>query len=155
MSGKIDPLAIHPELIATLAEWHDREWRHLNPDSYDIQARIEDYRRAMDPDQIPVMLVAHDNGKPMGSVQLINDDMETHPELSPWLASLYVHPEYRQQGIATRLILEIEETARQLGFDQLYLFTEDRDSFYKKLGWRELFREIYYGESVTVMQKHL
>lgn len=154
MPCQIDPLADFPDMIQTLAEWHDLEWRHLNPDNYDLQARISEYRQANSPDHIPVMLVAHDNSKPMGSVRLIDDDMETHPELAPWLASLYVHPDFRRQGIATRLISEIEKTAKRLGFDQLYLFTEDRKDFYKKLGWRELFRETYYSENVTVMTKN-
>jgi hypothetical protein len=45
--------------------------------------------------------------------------------------------------------------AKQFGFDQIYLFTEDKTEMYSKLGWSELFREKYYGEDVSVMTKSL
>ena len=155
MPCQIDYLAKFPDLIPILASWHQREWQHLNPDSYSIEARIAEYQDALEPDRIPVMLVAHDSGKPLGSVRLIDDDMESHPELAPWLASLYVHPHFRRQGIATQLVRETENLARQLGYEQLFLYTEDRDDLYQALGWNELFREQYYEQIVTVMSKVL
>lgn len=156
MHFKIDRLAKYPGLIPVLAKWHHRQWQHLNPESYDEQARREDYLRATaDTTSLPQMLVAHINGHALGSARLIKNDMDTHPELTPWLASLYVPPDFRRHGVATRLITEIETMAKQFGFDQIYLFTEDKTAMYSKLGWSELFREKYYGEEVSVMTKSL
>ncbi|MGD8783074.1 MAG: GNAT family N-acetyltransferase [Thioalkalispiraceae bacterium] len=155
MQYRIEPIARRPELIPVLAQWHDQEWRHLNPAHYDLQARIAEYQQATTSSPLPVMLVAHQQGAAMGSARLIADDMETHPELSPWLASLYVHPDYRQQGVATRLINEIELSANRLGFEQIYLFTEDKAQLYKRLDWQEYAHDVYFGQSVMIMKKAL
>lgn len=156
MHCRIDHLAKYPGLIPVLARWHHRQWQHLNPASYDLQARINDYQQtATDPISLPQMLIAHINGHALGSARLVVSDMDTHPELTPWLASLYVPPDFRRQGIATRLIAEIENSAKQLGFESLYLFTEDRKNMYQKLGWQEQFSENYFNERVFVMVKNL
>ena len=155
MDFLIEPLTNHPQLIPLLAEWHHQEWQHLNPESYDLQSRIKEYQEAASSSGLPSMLVAHNNGQALGSVRLIKNDLDTHPELSPWLASLYVHPDYRRRGIATRLITELEDFTLQLGFQRLYLFTEDRQQMYQKLGWEQQFVEDYHQQPVTVMAKYL
>ena len=155
MHFKIDRLVKYPGLIPVLAKWHHRQWQHLNPDSYDEQARREDYRLAIDSTGLPQMLIAHINGHALGSARLIQSDLDTHPELTPWLASLYVPPDFRLHGVATRLIAEIENMAKQFGFKKIYLFTEDKSGMYTKLGWQEQFREKYHGEDIIVMSKQL
>lgn len=155
MHCKIDHLEKYPGLIPVLARWHHREWQHLNPVTYDLQARINDYQQtASDSTSLPQMLVAHLNGHALGSARLVMSDMDTHPELGPWLASLFVPPDFRRHGIATRLIAEIEVTAKQLGFDRLHLFTEDKSEMYSNLGWQEQSREKYYDRQVIVMTKN-
>jgi len=156
MHCKIDHLEKYPGLIPVLARWHHREWQHLNPVTYDLQARVNDYQQTTsDSTSLPQMLVAHLNGHALGSARLVMNDMDSHPELSPWLASLFVPPDFRRHGIATQLITEIEITAKQLGFDQLYLYTEDKSEMYSNLGWQEQRRESYYGEQVTILSKKL
>lgn len=156
MHFKIDPLSKYPGLIPVLARWHHREWKHLNHESYDLETRIEDYRQAVtNTSSLPQMLVAHLNGHALGSARLIESDMDTHPELGPWLASLFVPPDFRRQGIASRLIPEIESVARQLGHSKIYLFTEDMEDLYKKQEWQPECCEEYYGETVTIMSKIL
>jgi predicted N-acetyltransferase YhbS len=155
MNYLIEPVAKHIELIPVLAHWHHQEWQHLNPESYDLQSRIKEYQEVVNSPGLPAMLVAHNNSQALGSVRLIKNDMDTHPELGPWLASLYVHPDFRRQGIATSLIRELEDVTRQLGFQDLYLFTEDRQQMYQKLGWQQLLIERYYNEQVVIMVKHL
>lgn len=155
MDYQIEPLATHPELIPLLAQWQHQEWQHLNPPSYDLQSRIEEYQQAISTSGLPVMLVAHHNGQALGSIRLIENDMASHPELGPWLASLYVHPDFRGQGIAMHLISEIENVARQLGFQHIYLYTEDRQLMYQRLGWQKQFSEHYYNKEVEVMTKVL
>jgi N-acetylglutamate synthase-like GNAT family acetyltransferase len=66
-----------------------------------------------------------------------------------------VHPDYRQQGVATRLINEIELSATRLGFEQIYLFTEDKAQLYKRLDWQEYAHDVYFGQSVMIMKKAL
>ncbi len=155
MHFKISPLAEITSAIPVLANWHHQEWKHLNDPAYDLSARINDYEKIIDADSFPAMFVAHNEDTALGSVRLIDDDMDTHPELTPWLASLYVHPDYRHKGIGSALIQTIEDTASKLNFKTIYLFTEDKQTIYQKQDWQIYANEIYYDQAVTIMCKTL
>lgn len=86
-----------------------------------------------------------------GSASIVKSDLDTHPHLSPWLASVYVHPNYRCQGIATKLIEQCIDNARLSGAQTLYLFTPDQADFYRKRGWQHIESNSYHGESIDIM----
>ena len=136
----IDDLANRAELIPTLARWHLAQWAYLNPGDA-LERRIARLQNHCGSEAIPTTFVAH--------------DMDTHPELSPWLASVYVAPEFRRQGIGSALVRRVGEEARKLGHQNCYLFTPDRDAFYTQLGWRISSREAYRGEIEIVMELEL
>jgi N-acetylglutamate synthase-like GNAT family acetyltransferase len=96
--------------------------------------------------------VAHEDDVPIGTAALVEFDMETRRDLTPWLADVVVSPERRGSGIGTRVVEFIVERARELGVRRLYLFTPDRESFYARMGWSVLERTEYRGEPVVVMQ---
>lgn len=151
---RIDYLKNHSHYIPLLASWHQQQWRHLNPPQYDIQQRRNEYLQACQLDDIPLMLIAHDGQDVLGSVRIIVDDMETHPQWSPWLASLFVAEPYRRQGIAQALITRALQEAGRLGYARLYLFTEDQQLYYQRLGWQVIMHESYYDENVYVMRRN-
>jgi GNAT superfamily N-acetyltransferase len=83
---------------------------------------------------------------------LLPGDMDTHPELSPWLGGVFVLPEYRRRGIGSALIRHSISQAGALGFSHLYLYTNGAERVYERLGWEEWRREAYEGRMVTVME---
>jgi len=83
----------------------------------------------------PVTLIAECDDIPVGTVSLVALDDIDHVPYTPWLASLYVLPEYRSRGIARILMDRIADIARKRGADTLYLHTEHADGYYEKLGW--------------------
>jgi N-acetylglutamate synthase-like GNAT family acetyltransferase len=87
----------------------------------------------------------------LGSASLIAHDMDTRMDLSPWLASVYVTPAYRDRGLGSTLVRRIASEAATLGFERLYLFTPDRERFYARLGWTVLERTVYRGYDQVVM----
>ena len=155
MQFQISPVAQIASSISILASWHHQQWQHLNDPIYDLKARIADYRNIANANQYPAMFVAHQNSRPLGSIRLVENDMETHSELSPWLASLYVHQDYRRNGIGTALIRTIEIVTSELKFKTIYLFTEDKSFLYEKMGWQVHCNEIYYNQATTIMKKIL
>lgn len=155
MRYQISPLADIKSAIPVLATWHHQEWLHLNDPDYNLNVRIADYEQIANANSFPAMFVAHQNMKPLGSVRLIAEDMDTHPELSPWLASLYVHQDYQRKGIGSALIKKIEHTAGKLNFKTIYLFTEDKQAIYKNLAWQVFANETYLNQAVTIMSKTL
>ena len=97
------------------------------------------------------MFVAVHNAKVIGTAAFDDDDMDTHPELSPWLASLYVDKKHRKKGIGEALVRRIIEEARSTNVKNLYLFTPDQQHFLERFGGKTLFQEEYYGELESVM----
>ena len=54
-------------------------------------------------------------------------------ELTPWLGFAYTHPDYRGRRLMGRLIDRAKETARENGFDALWVSTEET-GLYEKYG---------------------
>jgi N-acetylglutamate synthase-like GNAT family acetyltransferase len=152
----IDSLANHPDAVSTLARWHHEQWKHLSPGD-SIEQRIARLQAHLDIESIPTTFVAlssQEKGatKVVGSASLISHDMDTHPEWTPWLASVFVAPQHRGQGIGTALVRRVIQQARMLGIAQLYLFTTpDKKGFYARLGWSLIERTRYRGYQQIVM----
>jgi len=151
---RIEYLADFPELVPLVARWHHDQWSYMNP-GRTLADRIDEYRSKHGRGRIPTTVVGLLDDQPVGSASLIEHDMDTHMELTPWLASVFVHPEHRGRGFGSALVRRIEREAERLGIDVLYLFTPDRESLYARLQWRVMSREEYRGERVVVMKKKI
>jgi predicted N-acetyltransferase YhbS len=150
----IEYLADHPAHLPTLAAWLHAQWGSLNPGST-VETRVESLRKQLQRAEVPCAFVALDGDRPAGSASLVEHDMEDHPEWSPWLASVYVHRDFRRRGIGSALAERVAEEARALGVGPLYLFTLDQERLYRRLGWRRLREERYHDWTVTVMVRDL
>jgi predicted N-acetyltransferase YhbS len=150
MNFTIEYINDHPESISTIAKWHIDRWHDILPD-FTLETYTaflaSHYRRG----GVPTLFVAVDNGKVIGTAALDDDDMDTHPRLSPWLASLYVDVKYRKYGVGEALVRRVIEEARSIQVKELYLFTPDREHYFERFGWKTLFKENYYGEVESVM----
>ena len=152
---QIDYLADHPAFIPTLADWHHAQWSYLSPGD-SAECRIKRLQEHLGKKQIPTTFVAYNTTGDgteivVGSASLIAQDMDTRPELSPWLASVYVAAEHRRQGIGSALVRRVTGEAIALGVETLHLFTPDQAHFYARLGWTVLERCIYRGYPQVVM----
>jgi N-acetylglutamate synthase-like GNAT family acetyltransferase len=148
---KLDYLADRPDALPTIARWHYAEWGRYSADRT-VETMSERLRGHLNRDRIPLTVVAHEDGVPVGTAGLVEFDMETRRDLTPWLADVVVTPERRDAGIGTRVVEFIVALARELGVRRLYLFTPDRESFYARMGWSVLERTEYRNEPVVVMQ---
>ena len=111
---KIVPLVERPELVDQVAAWEFAEWGHLNP-GQSLRSRMGWIHENMTVDRVPIVLIALDDaGTLAGTASLLFDDLEGDPR-NPWLASVYVPAEQRGKGIASALVVAIEDAARRLG----------------------------------------
>jgi GNAT superfamily N-acetyltransferase/predicted DNA-binding protein (MmcQ/YjbR family) len=110
-------------------------------------------RRSAGRDQLPIALVAHDGDELWGTASLTAADLEERPDLTPWLAGVYVVPSHRGRGLGGVLVRAVEDLARDRGFTRLHLITAGQESFYAALGWRTLEQRTHLGEAVTVMMR--
>jgi N-acetylglutamate synthase-like GNAT family acetyltransferase len=150
---KILDLKQVPHHLETLARWHQEEWGYFKPDKT-LAERIKRMKSHLLPEFIPTTFIA-ENHELFGSASIIEHDMDTRKELTPWLAGVYVKSEFRRQGIGSTLVLYVMEQARKNKIERLYLFTPDMDAFYARLGWKIFEKTRYYGYLVTIMHVDL
>jgi len=147
-----------------------------------LEDSLKNYRERMNTDRLPLTLVALHGGeldfpierpasldtlasvgdsrrkvwRPMpnaiGMVSLKFHDLDTRPDLDPWLGALLVLPEWRNRGVATLLVHRATEEARRLNVPRLYLWTHSAEGLYHKLGWQVVERSDYCGKEAVVMQ---
>jgi GNAT superfamily N-acetyltransferase len=147
---RIDTIADHPDLVETVARWQWEEWGHLDPDD-SLTARVARIGGQTATAHIPTTAIALDGNEPLGTASLTAHDMSSHPELSPWLASVYVTPAARGRGVASALVRHIVGQAAAMGVTRLYLYTESARGLYERLGWHVIATEHFQGHPVTVM----
>ena len=149
---EIDFLGNHLNLLPELAKLHFDEWKHLSPDRT-LEDRIAKLREMAESTDVPFIVVATENHKLIGSAAIVNEDMRTRKDLSPWLASVFVKPEFRKNAIATTLVRYIENEATKRGIEKLYLYTEHARTLYAKLEWDDVEACEYQGVQVAIMSK--
>ncbi|KFN42298.1 hypothetical protein N790_11650 [Arenimonas malthae CC-JY-1] len=152
-AARILPLADCPGHAATLARWHHEHWGHFyDPADWDLAIATAELRDHATRRGRPTTLVALDGDRLLGSVSLVDEDA---PELNDvgdaWLASLYVRPEARGQGLGARLVRECVALAAREGVRRLWLFTPEHASFYAALGWRPAGSATLRGVPVQLM----
>ncbi|WP_110649928.1 GNAT family N-acetyltransferase [Salinicola peritrichatus] len=152
----LSPQSTHVE---TVARWTYDAWGALYPEESWAQWR-ENVRLQCRDSGVPsvfVAVVVGAGGKDVlvGTASLTAQDMSVRPELTPWLASVFVPLAWRGLGIASALIARGEAEARNAGFNHCYLYTPDQQRLYARLGWCEQERLEYRGEWVTLMRLDL
>jgi GNAT superfamily N-acetyltransferase len=116
------------QFTATIAErgWHEW-WIDSTTTLAEYRSGIEQMATAV---TIPCALVAHRGEQYVGSVLLVDDDLESRQELTPWIAALWVEPEFRRHGIAFELIQAARNEAAGQGYDICYLCATPSNSPY-------------------------
>jgi GNAT superfamily N-acetyltransferase len=151
MPVEIAFLADYPQYLPTVSGWVYQFWGRRHPGNT-LEGTTARFKGFMQRQAIPLTLIAlAQDRRPLGTASLFVQDMAIRPQLTPWLASVYTAPEYRQQGVGSQLVTGAEAVAWQLGVACLYLYTPDQEHFYTRLGWQVLERLEYRQEQVVVM----
>ena len=154
MTGlRIDPLANVPQHTATVMNWIFNQFGAAPGRT--LPDVIASAHRFANTDRLPMLFVASRDGEPLGCVVLRDHDLPGCEHLTPWLASLFVIPSARRQGIATTLVRHLESVATGLGYARLYLHTRDAVTYYRRLGWTELAQSAPDGKATNILYKTL
>jgi putative hydrolase of the HAD superfamily len=147
-------LADQPGLVPVLLDWFYDEWGRTDPDSSRERMR-RILGEQLNKDKIPLTIVLLRDSHPIASASLKIREMETHPQYLHWLGGVFVQPDYRSQGIGSRLVKYTAGEAKRLKVNDLYLYTRSHERFYTRLGWQVIEKPIYDGRIAIVMQRIL
>jgi GNAT superfamily N-acetyltransferase len=91
----------------------------------------------------------------VGTAGLRHDDLASRPDLTPWLAGVFVEPAARSRGYANALVRQVEAFAAAAGVPTLWLYTWTAAPLYARLGWQPVGPETDRGKDVVLMTRHL
>jgi GNAT superfamily N-acetyltransferase len=82
-------------------------------------------------------LVAHAGDRFVGTASVIASDLEERPDLTPWVAAVWVDPPFRGTGIGGDIVLKAARAALDSGAEAVHLCAlPGKRAFYERLGWR-------------------
>ncbi len=143
MQGKelIVDLREVPQLTPAVVDQNYETWGAMS--SLGREEMAELFRADTPLGQLPETWVAVVAGQYVGcaSLRAITLGAVRHPQwyiagVGPWLSNMWVAPDARGCGLATRLTMVIEERARARRVPTLYSSTAEGNSLYHRLGFR-------------------
>src|SRR5690349_3377574 len=91
----IEYLADRPEFLEQIARLSWKEWQEIyQRRDKTLKDCVTAYQERMNRDQLPLTLVALHQNQLVGMVSLKFHDLETRPDLDPWLGGVLVLPEW-------------------------------------------------------------
>ena len=130
-----------PKFFDTVA---DRIWQAWwQPGGYPLEYISTRLRENMEATPIPFALVAHDGERFLGTSSVIASDLEERPQLTPWVAAVWVEEEARRRGVGAALVNRAAEDCFALGITRAYLCARPQmTGFYEGLGWTVIERNV-------------
>lgn len=98
----------------------------LMADDFDNGRTPDELRRSFE--NSAVVIFAWAGGRVIGKARALSDGV-----CNAYIVDVWTHSDYRRRGIATRMMTQLAD--RLLG-QHIYLFTDDAEGFYRKLGYR-------------------
>jgi GNAT superfamily N-acetyltransferase len=133
----ISNLADKLEFIPVIADrvWH--QWWQTS--GHDLGFLENEIRKTVARSDYQGGFVAHTNGCYCGSCFVIDDDFEFRPDLEPWIAAVFVEPDFRKMGIGQALVEQAANHIFNHAFPRAYLnATPSNAPFYERFGWQRL-----------------
>lgn len=150
---EIVTVADRPDLVPLVADWlWDAFWCREGRTLDRVAAEVAEARARRGPPQCFVLL---DGGEPVGTASLAASDLDARPDLTPWLAAVYVAPAARNRGCATALVEAVEAAAREASVATLWLYTGTAERLYARAGWRTVDRFDHGGRPNVLMRRDL
>jgi predicted GNAT family N-acyltransferase len=143
-----DSLLNHPEFIDELRQIYWSEWS----ESLKKEFNIENFSEYQITSNITLYIgreyLSENKKKLVGSVGLIDCDMQELKHLTPWMCNVYILPEYRNKRIAHKMINWFLNKEQQR---PIYLWcNRPLENFYKNFNF-EIF-ENKEDEDIVVMR---
>jgi GNAT superfamily N-acetyltransferase len=133
----VSDLRATPGFIGIVADRIWREWWAPHG------AALRDVERALgdclDERDLPFTLVVSQGSLFLGTVTVVVSDLSERPQYSPWIAALWVEPEYRGRGLGEALMGEAESRVPRTVGETVYLCAKPHlRRYYRARGWQHI-----------------
>ncbi len=120
----------YPELFEEVAKWQSSKW------NIPVQAYMDSMEEGRNSKGgIPSWyVIKNEAGAIIAGVGVIENDFHKRKDLRPNVCALYVEEDYRQQGLARKLLDHVCTELYRKGIDTAYLITGHTD-LYEHMGW--------------------
>src|SRR5579859_5711855 len=116
--------------------WWQADGTHLNTISLRVHENLKHT-------PIPFALVAHDGEAFLGTASVIASDLAERPQLTPWIAAVWVEEGARRKGVGAALVDRTTRDCFKLGIERAYLCARSpMTCFYERLGWTVVERDV-------------
>ncbi len=133
MIRQIIPLRQRPDLKQPLAAWFHQKWGI--PEQAYLESMAECLTENSQP--VPQWYAVMENDAIIAGAGVIENDFHDRKDLTPNVCAVYVEKDFRNQGIAGKMLDFICKDMKAMGIDTLYLLT-DHTAFYERYGWNFL-----------------
>ena len=121
-----------------IIDLHYNHWVKFNP-----KMRKEDteykFKELYTKDELPFGIVLiNDENDIVGFCVFKIENLKKYPEIYPWFSDVMIIEKYRGQGYGKLLLQKGQEILKQLGYDKIYVWTDQAPQFYIKLGFTYL-----------------
>ena len=133
MTLRVTTIRERPDLLPIVAEWLWREW-------WEQKGRTLEQAQAIYADCVaetgaPQTFVLLEGELPVGTVTLARKDLDERPDLTPWLAGVFVIPDRRGRGYVYHLFDEFERACQAVSVEAAWLYTNTAERVYLRAGW--------------------
>ena len=81
------------------------------------------------------MFVLLSGETPVGTATLATTDLAERPDLTPWLAGVFVVAEARGRGYVSHLLRAFDEACKTASIERAWLYTNTAERVYLRAGW--------------------
>jgi len=151
---RIARLDAFPRFIPHLADRFAVEWPEWAA-TVSRGERESGFACGPEPAKLPVVLVAFEGDRLLGTIALRHWFGDAPMAETPWVRGLYVVPEARGKRVGPGLIEAVGQEAKQRGYRAMHAATTRIEGYLVKQGW-EVFRRVdHKGEPMAWLRRAL
>ena len=114
---------------------HYNHWVKYNP-KMEKENTMYKFTKLYTKDELPFgIALINDDNNIVGFCVFKIENLKKYPEFYPWLSDVMIFEEYRGKGYGKTLLQYGEKILKELGYNKIYVWTDQAPDFYKKLGF--------------------
>ena len=125
------------EELDKLIDVHFNHWVKFNPKMDKANTEYK-FKTLYTKNTLPFGIVLKDNNEIVGFCVFKIENLKKYPQFYPWFSDVMVLEQFRGKGYGRKLLEQGTKILKDLGYNKIYVWTDQAPDFYKKLGFTYL-----------------